>query len=257
MAITAEQVSSLRKRTGVGLLAVKSALEESGGDEEKAIDILRKRGIAQAIKKSDRDQKEGSIFIEAGSGKAGIVHMACETDFVARGDDFVNAGKELAKMALAKGVETVKAHAESIIPALVNKLGENVSLTSVQMIEGSPIGTYVHSNSKIGVIVTLDGGDEVKARDVAMHAAAMAPTVVNPEEVSSESVEKEKEIWRDQLKKEGKPEAMFDKIMLGKEKKFREESALMKQPFAKDQSMSVEKYLGGAKVMKYVRLSVS
>ena len=257
MAVTAEQVSSLRKRTGVGLMAVKSALEEAAGDEEKAIEILRKRGIAQAVKKSDRDQKEGSIFIEATQGKAGIVHLSCETDFVARGDDFQNAGKELAKLALTKGADAAQSHAESIIPALVNTLGENVSLTDMRVIEGSTMGTYVHSNNKIGVIITLQGGNEIKARDVAMHAAAMAPAVVHPEEVSAESVEKEKEVWREQLKKEGKPEAMHDKIMMGKEKKFREESALVKQPFAKDQSINVETYLGGAKILTYVRFSVA
>ena len=257
MPITAEQVSSLRKRTGVGLMAVKSALEEANGNEEKAIEILRKRGQAQAVKKAERDQSEGSIFIESKGGKAAIVHLACETDFVARGDDFQNAGKALAVMALEKGPDAAKKHAESIMPDLVNKLGENVTLFDLKVIEGGTLGTYVHSNSKIGVVIALEGGDEVKAKDVAMHAAAMAPSVMSPEEVSAESVEKEKEIWREQLKKEGKPEAMHDKIMIGKEKKFREESALVKQPFAKDQSMSVEKYLGGAKVKTYVRFSVA
>lgn len=257
MTITASQVSSLRKRTGVGLLAVKSALEEAGGDEEKAIAILRKRGQAQAVKKADRDQKEGSIFIENHGGKAAIVHLACETDFVARGDDFRNAGKALVKMTLEKGADAAKKHAEIIMPDLVNKLGENVTLFDLKVIEGGTLGAYVHSNSKIGVVIALEGGDETKAKDVAMHAAAMAPVVILPEEVSADLVEKEKEIWRDQLKKEGKPEAMFDKIMIGKEKKFREESALIKQPFAKDQAISVEKYLEGARVKAYVRFSVT
>lgn len=264
MAITAAQVSSLRRRTGVGLMAVKSALEEAGGDEEKAIDILRKRGQAQAVKKADRDQKEGSIFIESNPstssgqvGKAAIVHLACETDFVARGDDFQNAGKALATLALEKGADAAKKNAESIMPDLVHKLGENISLAGIEVIEGGTLGTYVHSNKKIGVVISLEGGDEVKAKDVAMHAAAMAPVVTFPEEVSTELVEKEKEIWREQLKKEGKPEAMHDKIMIGKEKKFREESALVKQPFAKDQAISVEKYLDGAKVKAYVRFSIA
>ena len=257
MTVTAEQVSSLRKRTGVGLMAVKSALEEAGGDEEKAIAILRKRGQAQAVKKADRDQKEGSIFIESDDKKAAIVHLACETDFVARGDDFQNAGKAHVKMALEKGVDAAKKHAEEIMPDLVNKLGENITLFDLKVVEGGTLGTYVHSNSKIGVVIALEGGDETKSKDVAMHAAAMAPVVISPEEVSTELVEKEKDIWRDQLKKEGKPEAMFDKIMIGKEKKFREESALVKQPFAKDQAVSVEQYLNGAKVKSYVRFSVA
>jgi len=256
MSITAAQVSSLRKRTGVGLMAVKNALEEAAGDEEKAIEILKKRGEAQAVKKAGRDQSEGSIFIEAADGKVAIVHLGSETDFVARGDDFKNAGAELAKKALADGADAVKTHAETAVPELVNKVGENISLTDVQVIEGSTLGTYVHSNSKIGVVIVLEGGDEAKARDVAMHAAAMAPEVINPEDVSNDDVEKEKIVWQDQLKQEGKPENIWDKIMTGKEKKFREASALMKQEFVKDPSMTIEKYLDGATVTTYVRMAV-
>ena len=143
------------------------------------------------------------------------------------------------------------------MPELVNKLGENIGLVEMRVIEGAVLGTYVHSNAKIGVIVALATGAEDAAKDAAMHAAAMNPQVVSPEEVKAEAVEKEKAIWREQLKKEGKPEAIWDKIMLGKEKKFREESALLRQPFAKDPSKTVEQHLAGAKVTAYVRLSVS
>jgi len=254
--ITAQQVSSLRKRTGVGMMAVKKALEEAAGDEEKAIELLRKRGEAQAVKKSDREQAEGGIFIESAGSKAAIVHLACETDFVARGDDFQSAGQSLAKMALEKGTDAVQNEAKSSMPELINKLGENISLTDAQVVEGSTLGTYVHSNSKIGTIVSLEGGSEEIARDVAMHAAAMAPEVITPEEVNAKDVEKEKEIWKEQLAKEGKPAEIIEKIMMGKEKKFREESALIKQKFVKDPSMTVEKYLDGAKVSAYVRLAL-
>ena len=238
------------------MLAVKKALDEAGGDEEKAIEILRKRGEAQAVKKAARDQSEGCIFMAQDGGKAALVRVACETDFVAKGDDFQNAGKEFASKALAEGTDAAKTHAESVMPDLVNKLGENISLAEAKVVEGSPLGTYVHTNSKIGVVITLDGGDETKARDVAMHAAAMAPEFVNPEDVSAEVVENEKEIWKEQLTKEGKPAEIQEKIMMGKEKKFREESALMKQPFAKDPTMTIEKYLEGAKVVEYVRMAV-
>ena len=238
------------------MMAVKNALEEAAGDEEKAIELLRKRGEAQAIKKGDREQTEGGIFIETTKGKAAIVRLASETDFVARGDDFQSAGRNFAKMALEKGSDAVESDAKAVVPALINKLGENISLSDVQVIEGSVLGVYVHSNSKIGTIVSLEGGSEEIARDVAMHAAAMSPEVVTPEEISSDEVEKEKEIWKEQLKKEGKPENIWDKIMMGKEKKFREESALVKQKFVKDPSMTVEKYLDGAKVSAYVRLAV-
>jgi elongation factor Ts len=257
----------------VSISAVKSALEEAKGDEEKAIDILRKRGVAQAVKKSDREQKEGSMFLERSGNKAALVHLACETDFVARGDDFQNAGKALAKTAIAKGTDAAKAEAASVMPALVSKLGENITLADVVVLEGATLGTYVHSNAKIGVMVTLDPStrqndsvglassgqvpSEEIAKDVAMHAAAMAPKVVSPDQVGSDAVEKEKEVWREALKREGKPEAMWDKIMIGKEKKFREESALIKQPFVKDATKTVEQHLGGAKITGYVRLSVT
>jgi elongation factor Ts len=126
----------------------------------------------------------------------------------------------------------------------------------VEVAEGATVGTYVHTNGKIGTIIVLDGGTEDAAKDVAMHAAAMAPEVISPDEVQAEAVEKEKEIWREQLKKEGKPEEMWEKIMMGKEKKFREESALMKQPFVKDSSMSIEKFLNGAGIVTYVRIAI-
>ena len=223
----------------------------------RSIELLRKRGQAQAVKKSEREQREGGIFLEKNGSKAALVHLASETDFVARAEDFRKAGTTLAKTALMKGADAARKEAEGMIPELVNTLGENITLVAVNVVEGAVLGTYVHTNQKIGVVVALDTGTEEIAKDVAMHAAAMAPQVVSPDEVSAELVSKEKEIWREQLKKEGKPEAIWDKIMIGKEKKFREESALLKQPFAKDQTKTVEQYLGEAKVMAYVRLAVS
>ena len=254
--ITPSQISNLRKRTGVGMMAVKKALEEAAGDEEQAIEILRKRGEAQAVKRAERDQTQGCVFVESDGSKAAAVLLACETDFVAREEGFQNAGKELASVALSEGADAARSKGEAIVPELVNKLGENISLAEVETTEGTTLGYYVHSNQKIGVVIGLDGGTPEIAKDVAMHAAAMAPAVVTPEEVSDEAVEKEKEIWRDQLKSEGKPEDIWDKIMMGKEKKFREESALIKQQFVKDPEKTIEQYLDGAKVTAYVRVAV-
>ncbi|MEI8230273.1 MAG: translation elongation factor Ts [Candidatus Peregrinibacteria bacterium] len=256
-AITASAVQSLRQRTGVSILECKKALEEAQGNEEKAIEFLRKRGIAQAAKKAARDQFEGSIFLMQEGSKASIILLKCETDFVARDDNFRKGGTELAQTLLTKGEAAATSFAEEVVPVLVQKLGENISVTEMHLIEGAIVGSYLHSNSKIGVVIALEGGTLDKARDVAMHAAAMSPAYVRPEEVTQEKVEKEKEIWREQLKKEGKPEAIFDKIMIGKEKKFREENALLKQPFVKDPSMTVEQYLADAKVTAYVRLAIS
>lgn len=256
MPITASAVSSLRARTGVSILAVKQALEEAQGDEEKAIEILRKRGLAQAAKKAGREQAEGLVFLKDDGKRAGVVLLRCETDFVARDENFQNAGRAILDVVMKEGNEKAKAVAEEHVPALVQKLGENISVGEVHMVEAPVLGSYLHSNAKIGVVIGLEGGSVEQARDVAMHAAAMSPQFVRPDDVPPAAVEKEKEIWREQLKKEGKPEAMFNKIMIGKEKKFREESSLLKQPFVKDTSKSVEQYLGGAKVVSYVRVSV-
>ncbi|MDD5751110.1 MAG: translation elongation factor Ts [Candidatus Peribacteraceae bacterium] len=256
-AITASAVQSLRQRTGVPMLECKKALEEADGNEDKAIEILRKRGIAQAAKKAARDQFEGLVFLKQENGKAAMVLLKCETDFVAKDDNFRKAGEELVSTLFSKGEAETKALTEKICPALVQKLGENITVGEMHLVTGPTVGTYLHTNSKIGVIIALEGGTTEIARDVAMHAAAMNPTVTSPDEVPAEKVAQEKEIWREQLKKEGKPEAMFDKIMLGKEKKFREENALLKQPFVKDPTKTVEQFLGSAKVTAYVRLAVA
>lgn len=254
--VSASAVSSLRQRTGVSMMECKKALDEAQGNEEKAIEILRKRGIAQAAKKAARDQFEGLVFLAQKADKAALVLLKCETDFVARDENFRKAGALLVETLLEKGDAGLKTIAEKTVPELVQKLGENISVGETRLVTGGTIGTYLHTNGKIGVIIALKDGTVESARDIAMHAAAMNPTVTRPEEVANEKVEKEKEIWREQLKKEGKPEAMFDKIMMGKEKKFREEHALLKQPFVKDPSQTVEQYLKGASVTAYVRLSV-
>ena len=253
--ISASDVAALRSRTGVSILECKKALEEAGGDQEKAIELLRKRGEAQAVKKADREQTEGYIFSAEASGKVAIVLLHCETDFVSRNPDFQSFGQELADLAVNDGADAVK-NDEGKISDAVNQLGENISLGDVQVIEGSTLGAYVHTNGKIGVVISLDGGSEDLARDVAMHAAAMGPEFVSPDEVPQERVDQEKEIWKEQLAKEGKPAEIMEQIMGGKEKKFREESALLKQAFVKDPEKSIEQLLGDASVASYTRLAI-
>lgn len=254
--ISASAVASLRSRTGVSILECKKALEEAGGDEEKAIEILRSRGEAAAVKKADRDQGEGSIFIGSADGKSAIVVIHCETDFVARSDNFKAIGQEMADLAAAEGADAAKQAGETKMPEAVQQLGENISLGEVTVIEGSVLGSYVHTNAKIGVVVGLDGGSAEIAKDVAMHAAAMSPEYVTPEEVPEETVAKEKEIWTEQLKGEGKPDEIVEKIMIGKEKKFREENALIKQDFVKNPEQTIEQFLDGASVVEYVRVAI-
>lgn len=255
MAITAEQVSRLRARTGSGILDAKNALEEAKGNEDLAIDILRKKGKAQAVKKADRAQSEGAIFIASSGSKAAVVQVKCETDFVGRSEVFVKFGQDLAENLLKSGKAAFDAYAAEKVPAAVLELGENISLGEVKEISAPVIGTYVHSNRKIGVVVGLEGGTAAQASDVAMHGAAMNPLYVRPSDVSQEAVLKEKEIWKDQMKGDKKPPEIQEKIMAGKEKKFREENALLTQPFVKDQGQTVEKMLGAAKVTEYVRVS--
>jgi len=257
MNISATAIASLRARTGVSISACKEALEEAGGDEEKAIELLRKRGLSQAAKKAARDQAEGLAFIAEDASKIAIVLLRCETDFVARDDNFQNTGNAIVDALLNQGEAAAKQKAETMIPELVQKLGENITLGEMHLIEGATLGSYLHSNAKIAVAIALDGGTKDHARDLAMHAAALSPKVISPDEVTADLVEKEKEIWKVQLSNESKPEAMWDKIMMGKEKKFREESALLKQNFVKDPTKTIEQYLGDAKVTKYVRVSVA
>lgn len=254
--ISASAVASLRSRTGVSILECKKALEEAGGDEEKAIELLRKRGAAQAAKKADREQFEGIVFVHQEGNTAGVLFLRCETDFVARDENFMATGKELATVLCKDGEEAVKAAAETLLPAAVQKLGENISIGEMYRVEGDVLGNYVHTNGKIAVVVALQGGTEDQAKDVAMHAAAMSPQYVSPSEVPAEAVEKEKSIWTEQLAKEGKPAEIMEKIMMGKETKFREENALETQEFVKDPSKKVRDYLGGATITKYVRVSV-
>lgn len=257
MPISASSVSSLRSRTGVGILACKEALEEAKGDEEKAIELLRKRGIAQAAKKAARDQAEGVIFLKEEQGKAALLLLRCETDFVARDEHFQSLGQRLADILFHKGQEAMEAEAASSIPALVQKTGENISMGEAQVLEAQVLGSYLHTNAKIGVVIGLRSGSRDLARDVAMHAAAMNPLYIRPEDAPADLLVTERDIWREQLAKEGKPAQIIEKIMAGKERKFREEHALLAQAFAKDPTKTVGQHLGGAEVTVYVRVSVS
>src|SRR3989338_1333371 len=154
--ISTSAISSLRSRTGVSILECKKALEDAAGDEEKAIELLRKRGIALAAKKAARDQSEGLIFGKEKSGTAALVYVKCETDFVARDDNFLALGEALVNTLLADGEEAAKKLAGTKVPEAVQKLGENISLGALHRIEGSVLGRYVHTNGKIGVIVALE-----------------------------------------------------------------------------------------------------
>jgi len=253
--ITAQQVNDLRQRTGIGMMQCKKALEEADGNEEKAIEILRKRGMAKAAEKSDRAMKEGIVVAKVAGNKASIVKMSCETDFVAKNREFTDIANRVAQTALKSGAEAALEEANAGIKELFVKLGENMAI-EVRTMEGEGIANYIHTNQKIGALVKLSQKMEEKAHDIAMQIAAMNPLVIRPDQVSDELVARERDIWRAQLLAEGKPEAMLDKIMLGKEKKFREESALLKQAFVKDPEKTVEQFLGDAQVQEFIRMAI-
>lgn len=255
MSISASQVSKLRARTGVSMMACKKALEEANGDEEKAIDVLRKKGEAKAATKAGRETKEGIIVTKIDGNKAVIVSQYCETDFVSRNKEFVAIANNAAEDALKEGIDLAKEKSDKAIKDLFTKLGENMSI-EIDLLEGEGLAEYVHTNGKFGTIVNLKSPDAEKARDIAMHITAMNPVVINPEDLPEDVVIKERSIWTEQLKAEGKPEEIIGRIMEGKEKKFREESALIKQSFVKDNEKTIEQYLEGNTVTKFIRKSI-
>lgn len=246
-----EVIKSLRERTGASLQACKKALDETNGNEETAIEILRKSGEAKAASRSDRETNEGVISTAIEGEKAVILKLNCETDFVAKNPEFIEAAEKIAIDYLSQG----ESHdPSSYLNELGLKMGEKISMGDVKFLEAPTIGDYIHSNRKLGALIAMEGGSVEMARDIAMHTTAMNPRVLSPEEVSETLIEKEREIWTEQLKNEGKPAEIMTKILEGKEKKFREENALLKQAFVKNPDQSIEQVLSGAQIKGFVRL---
>jgi len=257
MSVSIEQIKELRDATGVSMTACKGALEEANGDFDKAVEILRKKGAAKAADRAERSTANGAIVVKSEGNRAAMVELQCETDFVSRADDFMALADSLCDKLLAGEIKPEDREVQEVKDAVL-RLGENVVIGDMALVEGDNVGDYVHSNGRIGVLVSLSGGNAELARDIAMHAAATAPKVLSPDEVEQSLVDKEKEIWAEQLQSEGKPAEIVEKIMMGKEKKFREESALIKQAFVKDPEKTIEQLLQAATadVNKFVRFSV-
>lgn len=253
MSISIEQIKSLRDKTGVSITACKKALVEAEGDEQKAIDLLRKKGEAKAAERSDRSTSEGVVAVAIEGGKGAIIEVVCETDFVAKNDDFVARAKGLAEKVLAGGEDL---DLTDEISDLNIQMGERVDVRGRKVAEAAVLGSYIHLNNKIGVLVALDGADEATASDIAMHIAAMNPSVVSPDEVDDALVEKERTIWVEQLTAEGKPENIMENILKGKEAKFRGEHALLSQPFAKNPEQKVSDLLNGVNVLGFTRFAI-
>ncbi len=256
MEISAKAVMDLRAKTGVSMMACKRALIEAGGDEEKAIDLLRKSGEAKAVSKADRETTEGVVFAEIRGNIGVVVKVVCETDFVARTESFVKLVKDIANIAFEKNAEAAMTEGEAIANEAIVTLGENIKVADVSMLKGDNLAVYVHSNNKVAAIVSLEGGDGELGKNMAMQVVASAPSVVNPDEVDASEIEKEKDVYRDQLKAEGKPENIIENIIEGKVRKFKESQALITQDYIRDPAMKVKDVLGGAKVLSFVMLKI-
>ncbi len=271
MAITAALVKELRERTGAGMMECKKALVETDGDIEKAIDNMRKSGQAKAAKKAGRVAAEGLIVIKTSDDAktAAIVEVNCETDFVARDENFVAFANRVAEVALEgkiNDVEALKAASldsehtvEQTRENLVAKIGENMNVRRVSIVESNDgsLGSYQHG-ARIGVVVETKGGDDELNRDLAMHVAASKPDYLNPEAIPAEILDKEKEIFTAQALESGKPADIVEKMIGGRIRKFAGEISLTGQPFVKDPSQTVEKLLKSksAEVLSFVRFEV-
>ena len=261
-AISASMVKELRERTGLGMMECKKALVEADGDLELAIENLRKSSGMKAAKKAGRVAADGVVRVAVNGGQGTLLEVNSETDFVARDDNFsAFADKVIAKAASTESTDVaslMEGDLEDARSALVQKIGENITVRRVAKISASVVGTYVHSNEKIGVLIGLDGGSEELAKDIAMHVAAVNPMVVNPDDVDPAVIEKEKEIFSAQAENSGKPAEIIEKMIGGRIRKFLAEISLVEQPFVKnpDQTVGQLAKAAGATVTGMVRFEV-
>ena len=273
--ISAQDVNKLRQMTGAGMMDCKKALTEADGDFEKAIEILRKKGQKVSASRSDRDAKEGSVFIKVSDDKkeAVLIALNCETDFVAKNEEFQALGKLVVNTAFAnkpadrEALLNIKVDgltlAERIVE-LVGKIGEKLEVSEYIHMKGEAVVSYIHAGSKLGVLVSLKGinGKDVTeaGKDVGMQIAAMNPVGVDEKSVDKALIEKELEIAKAQILAEGKPENMVEKIAQGKLQRFFKDNTLLLQPFVKDNSKTVAQYLDsvtkGLTVAEFKRVAI-
>jgi len=258
MAITAQDVNKLRQMTGAGMMDCKKALTEANGDFEAAIDILRKKGQKVSASRSDRNTTEGAVFVKtnANDTEAILVALGCETDFVAKNESFVALGNTVLEAAVKEQPASVdellalQVNGLSVadhLTDLMGKIGEKIEIVAYEKVKGEKVTTYIHSNGKVGVLLSLAGvnGTDVTevGKDVAMQVAAMRPIAVDKEGVDSQTIEREIEIGKEQARAEGKPEAMLEKIAQGKLQKFYKDNTLLNQEFVKDNSKTIRQLL--------------
>lgn len=280
MTITASQVNELRMKTGAGMMDCKKALTDANGDIEKAIEFLRKKGAAVAAKRADRQANEGIVTTKIIDGKKGfIVEINCETDFVARSEDFVNFATFVIEKVVENDYESLNELLENNevkikLDEITGKVGEKVVISRISKLESNDglVVDYIHPGSKLGVIVSFSGVNEDTyekffpiAKDIAMQVAAMKPIAIYREDVSKEIVDKELEIYKELARNEGKPENILDKISQGRLVKFYQENCLVEQAYIKDNSKTINDLINefnknnnsNIKIKSFVRFHLS
>lgn len=255
MAVTMADISHLRKMSGAGMMDCKKALEEAGGDFDKAMEIIRKKGQAVAAKRSDREASEGCVLAADKGEFAALVALKCETDFVAKNGEFVALTQDILNVAMDKKPATMEdllaaplADGRSIQEHITDRIGvtgEKMELGAYEFVNGASTISYIHPGNKLATVVAFNQADveHQMARDIAMQVAAMNPVSVRPEEVPANIIEQELEIARDKARQAGKPENLLDRIAQGALQKYYKENTLLQQEFVKDAKLSIEQYL--------------
>ncbi|SFC31537.1 elongation factor Ts [Parapedobacter composti] len=275
--ISASDVNKLRQQTGAGMMDCKKALIEANGDFEAAVDYLRKKGAKVAASRQDRDSNEGVVIAKTTTdGKKGvIIELNCETDFVAKNADFIAFAENVAEAAINQAPASLEALKESQINGVkisdllldqTGKIGEKIDVSKYETVEAEKVIAYIHGNYRLGVLVGLNNaaaeGTDDAGKDVAMQIAAMNPVAIDKGDVDARTIERELEIAKEQIRAEGKPEEMVEKIAQGKLNKFYKESTLLNQEFVKDSSKTIAQFLDSVSkgltvtVFKRVQLGV-
>ncbi len=259
--ITAAMVKTLREETGLGMMECKKALDDTKGDMEAAKDLLRKKAGAKAEKKADRTTAEGLVAININPARteAAMVEVRCETDFCARNDVFVGMVNEVLGMAVKAPAGKIEASPEitATVQATLAKIGENMSYTQGVRIAAPRIGTYVHHNGKVGVVVGAEGEcDEETLTGICQHIAFSNPVALSTADVPADMVEKERKFATEQAAESGKPADIVEKMVQGKVNKFLAENALLEQPYVKDDKKKVKEVLGKANILAFARFAV-
>ena len=262
MAVSAADVKKLRDATGAGMMDAKKALEEVGGDQAAASQLLRERGLSKMVARSDRENTEGAVgtFLDRDKGVAALVELKCETDFVAKNPDFVNLAHELASLVAEGGAEAVEQKKDEL-DTLKITLKENIEIGAVKRLDapGKAIDLYQHVQDgrvKNGVVVVLDGGTVELAHDIAVHAAFAKPRYLARGEVPAEVVDAERATFETIARNEGKPEAALPKIVDGRIHGFYKDVVLLDQPYVKDDKQSISQLLGGATVAGFAQVVI-